>query len=186
MLDRSDLLTFVQDCQLQAYALDGSQIEPWVQVIFTYWLLRGLPSSTPAPLVPPRGLDNPGEQLKTLHRMAAQRSALSRALGIGQRDDLEAATAVAFEIALLLHVSGWGGPDYEPAAVDKAFDEFVSAASPVATSYRAYRMWQQLRRYSAWAKIIGTPGYPTAESMARTYRQRLESMAVRRYWGPRP
>ena len=185
MLNPSDLLELAQECYLQVYALDGMQIEAWIQVAFTYWLLKGIAQDRP----PPLGFDDFADQLNTLQRMAAQRSTLSRRLGKSNRRDLETATAAAFETALLLHLSGWGdefrGSDGEK-AVDSAFNEFVSAVSPVSSSYRAYEMWRQLRRYEAFARSIGTPGFPTAATLAKAYRNKLESLAVRKYWGPRP
>jgi len=91
---------------------------------------------------------------------------------------------------LLLHVSEWGGAEFKESQgenrVGAAFEEFVSAVAPVSTSYRAHEMWRQLRRYEAFAKFIGKPGFPTVNTVARTYRKKLESLSVRMYWGPRP
>ena len=110
-----------------------------------------------------------------MRRVAEQRIGLSRSIGLPGRDDVSLLTAIAFEIALLMRVAGWSTSVSEQ-DLEKAFNDFTAAASPVSSSYRAHAMWRQLRRY----EIV-----PVASMVASQFRARLENMGVRRYWGPR-
>jgi hypothetical protein len=178
MLERRDLLELALASYEHALALDASPPQLWVQVAFLRWLIGHEPER-PGTTVPP-----------TMKPAASLLSMLNAARTVGatvwiplgdaaDRDAMSLRTATAFEAALLSQFIG-ATPPHDPGLVptQEAFDDFVEGAAPVATSYRAHALWQQLRRYE---RVY----IANFEEQVQSYRKRLEALGVRRYWGPR-
>jgi hypothetical protein len=182
MLAPVELLRFAQDCYTRAYALDGSLLELWVQVAFLRWMI-----STSEPQATASGDEEDiayFRQLTAIQAMAENQLQLGERHGAVDRDSRSLRTAIVFEVSLLIDINKWqkfrsGGSKalHQVRSTRDWFEDFVAAAQPISTSYRAHMMWRQLRRYEA----LG-PGL----EFAQPFRERLERLEVRKYWGPRP
>lgn len=179
MLAPGELLELALNSYTRAYALDGSQLELWVQVAFLRWLLSRTWAQASALLEAGNDAQARTEELQAMRRLAEQRTALARTTGLSGQDDISLLTAIVFEIALLMRVANWSPAATTDADAEKAFNDFTAAASPVSNSYRAHAMWRQLKRYES---VKGPPPLPPLVAILR---ERLELMGVRRYWGPR-
>jgi hypothetical protein len=139
---------------------------------------------------------SPGERfrndLRALRYMAQLMAERVGGEGLGGREASTMAAAMSFEVELLAHLAlaeSLETPGGEANRLDEAFERFLKAAAPVSESYRAHTMWRQLRRYERWldqmANLSDVPKPDDAASRVIGFRQRLEALGVRKYWGPR-
>lgn len=182
MLKPLELLRYAQDCYTRAYAIDGSLLELWVQVAFLRWLIAASEA----------GAGNPDDrediayfqQLSAIQAMAENQLQLGERYGAVDRDSRSLRTAMVFEVSLLIEINKWqrfrsGGTTKSlPQRTSRDwFEDFLIAAQPVSTSYRAHMLWRQLKRYEA---------FDAGREFASPVRAKLEQLEVRKYWGPRP
>jgi len=181
-----ELLRLAKDSYEIAHRLDGSQWELWVQVVALCWALE------------PNAADD--EQFKSdlnatryMAQLLVDRAANATTDAAEQR---ALAAAIAFEVELLAYFTGKEQNDPSSQTfiekLDKKFELFLRAASPVPESYRAHAAWRQLRRYLVWTtgrpSVPGQPLRPDGVKMGELitkYIDRLKKLGVRRYWGPR-
>ena len=179
-LSPNELLEGAEEAYTSAYALDGSRLDVWVQVAFLRWLL--LHRRRSAGLGSTGTGDETGLQAELRTELAAMRTMAARHRQLGEkaggrdRDTRSLHAAMEFEIALLSECLAASDQRDEKAAND-AFRAFVAAAAPVSTSYRAHAVWRQLQRYER--------SQADCAPRSQGFRDQLQRLGVRRYWGPR-
>jgi hypothetical protein len=159
-----------------AYFLDPSRPETWVQAMVLTWALAGEP--------PDERFRN---ELRALRYIAGSLAERVGGEGLAGREARAMAAAMSFEVELLAYLVSAGelDPTRPQQRLDEAFERLLRVAAPVSESYRAHAMWRQLRRYEKWIEQAADPKPPDARQRVGRFRERLETLGVRRYWGPR-
>ena len=182
MLQPHELLELARTSYETAYFLDPSRPEIWVQVMVLSWALSIPPKERSLP-------HNFPSDLRAMRYMALLAGERVAAEGLGGREARTLAAAMSFEVELLAYLAREGQLDEHKSltqdqTLDASFERFIKAVAPVSESYRAHALWQQLRRYEQWTKqAINKP--IGADDRVTVFREKLEDLGVRKYWGPR-
>jgi hypothetical protein len=178
----AELLQLAKDSYEAAHQLDGKRWELWVQVVVLAWALRKDSANKAA-------FD---QDLKSTRYMASLLTERVANGDVSTKEQRALAAAIGFEVELLAYLCGHKASDRggsvtpeetSEEVLNKAFETFMRAASPINESYRAHVAWRQLRRYKVWAQARGES--TNAIGVIEGYRQRLETLGVQHYWGPR-
>jgi hypothetical protein len=185
MYSPEQLLRLAKDSYEAAYFLDTARAEVWVQVVALSWALGVQDSET---------ADFERDVTATRHMAWLLSERVAKAVA-ATRDERSMAAAVGFESEVLAYLI-FPVPSWKPIAgaiaganmttaeqeMDASFKEFIHASAPIAESYRAHCAWKQLRRYEVWA--VARSKFAEV-NIVRKYREQLEELGVRQYWGPR-
>jgi hypothetical protein len=201
MLNPVELLRFAKDAYESSFYIDGSQWELWVQAVVLGWPLW-LDWTDRVEYT---------KDVAATHNMASLLGETADRAIVNASAQRALAAAIKFEATLLLYLVHRGGNVAPPSQIavsatmpgalegpaqaaakavepwneelNKLFDEFVRAASPIPESYRAHAAWREMRRHDQWAKERGAP--EDVQKVIQGFRTRLKNLGARHYWGPR-